>query len=128
MPRAAEQFDDGWGIVEDLKPFRGRSNMSSAPSSDHHLERKPGHRLPDRSITRAYRGCEHGFAAICFARPTHSISATRPGSISSARSMWKVNAVACCRELADNWRALVQTDRHGHQHRPYQPAEHRSTN
>src|SRR5690349_5910304 len=61
-------IDDGWGQVEDLKPFetiehieRARSIITRNESPDIGF---------DRSIN-AYRGCEHG-CSYCFSRPTHA--------------------------------------------------------
>ena len=120
-----EAFDDGWGQVEELKPFetiehieRARSIITRNESPDIGF---------DRSIN-AYRGCEHG-CAYCYARPTHNYLGHSAGLDFERQIHVKVNAVELLRrELADR-RYRPQPIAMGTNTDPYQPAErtHRLT-
>jgi len=118
-------FDDGWGQVEDLKPFetiehieRARSIITRNESPDIGF---------DRSIN-AYRGCEHG-CSYCFARPTHAYLGHSAGLDFERQIYVKVNAVELLRrELADK-KYRPKPIAMGTNTDPYQPAErkHRLT-
>jgi len=120
-----EGFDDGWGNVEDLKPFetiehieRARSIITRNESPDIGF---------DRSIN-AYRGCEHG-CSYCFARPTHAYLGHSAGLEFERDIYVKANAVETLRkELADK-RYRPKPIAMGTNTDPYQPAEreHRLT-
>ena len=114
-----EAFDDGWGQVEDLKPFetiehveRARTIITRNESPDIGF---------DRSIN-AYRGCEHG-CSYCFARPTHAYLGHSAGLDFERDIYVKVNAVELLRrELADK-RYGPKPIAMGTNTDPYQPAE-----
>src|SRR5690349_19712775 len=114
-----EAFDDGWGNVEDLKPFetiehveRARSIITRNESPDIGF---------DRSIN-AYRGCEHG-CSYCFARPTHAYLGHSAGLEFERDIYVKTNAVELLRrELADK-RYKPKPIAMGTNTDPYQPAE-----
>ena len=114
-----EEFDDGWGMVEDLKPFetiehieRARTIITRNESPDIGF---------DRSIN-AYRGCEHG-CSYCFARPTHAYLGHSPGLEFERDIYVKTNAVEQLRrELADK-RYKPKPIAMGTNTDPYQPAE-----
>ncbi|MDC9823656.1 PA0069 family radical SAM protein [Devosia sp. ZB163] len=114
-----EAFDDGWGMVEDLKPFetiehveRARTIITRNESPDIGF---------DRSIN-AYRGCEHG-CSYCFARPTHAYLGHSPGLEFERDIYVKSNAVdQLRRELADK-RYKPKPIAMGTNTDPYQPAE-----
>jgi DNA repair photolyase len=114
-----EAFDDGWGQIEDLKPFetiehveRARSIITRNESPDIGF---------DRSIN-AYRGCEHG-CSYCFARPTHAYLGHSAGLEFERDIYVKVNAVELLRrELADK-RYRPKAIAMGTNTDPYQPAE-----
>lgn len=116
---AREEFDDGWGMVEDLKPFetiehveRARTIITRNESPDIGF---------DRSIN-AYRGCEHG-CSYCFARPTHAYLGHSPGLEFERDIYVKTNAVEQLRrELADK-RYKPRPIAMGTNTDPYQPAE-----
>ena len=120
-----EPVDDGWGQVEDLKPFetiehveRARSIVTRNESPDIGF---------DRSIN-AYRGCEHG-CSYCFARPTHAYLGHSAGLEFERDIYVKVNAPDLLRrELADK-RYKPKPIAMGTNTDPYQPAErkHRLT-
>ncbi|MEQ1900922.1 MAG: PA0069 family radical SAM protein [Devosia sp.] len=114
-----EAIDDGWGQVEELKPFetiehieRARTIITRNESPDIGF---------DRSIN-VYRGCEHG-CSYCFARPTHNYLGHSAG-IDFERDIYvKVNAVELLRrELADK-RYKPKPIAMGTNTDPYQPAE-----
>jgi DNA repair photolyase len=113
------EFDDGWGMVEDLKPFetiehveRARTIITRNESPDIGF---------DRSIN-AYRGCEHG-CSYCFARPTHAYLGHSPGLEFERDIYVKTNAVEQLRrELADK-RYKPKPIAMGTNTDPYQPAE-----
>ena len=114
-----EAFDDGWGQIEDLKPFetiehieRARSIITRNESPDIGF---------DRSIN-AYRGCEHG-CSYCFARPTHAYLGHSAGLDFERQIYVKVNAVELLRrELADK-KYRPKPIAMGTNTDPYQPAE-----
>lgn len=116
---ARVEFDDGWGMVEDLKPFetiehieRARTIITRNESPDIGF---------DRSIN-AYRGCEHG-CSYCFARPTHAYLGHSPGLEFERDIYVKTNAVEQLRrELADK-RYKPKPIAMGTNTDPYQPAE-----
>ncbi|HWA20181.1 MAG TPA: PA0069 family radical SAM protein [Devosia sp.] len=120
-----EAVDDGWGQIEDLKPFetiehieRARTIITRNESPDIGF---------DRSIN-AYRGCEHG-CSYCFARPTHAYLGLSPGLDFERQIYVKVNAVELLRrELADK-RYKPKPIAMGTNTEPYQPLErkHRLT-
>ena len=117
--QSREAVDDGWGQVEDLKPFetiehieRARSIITRNESPDIGF---------DRSIN-AYRGCEHG-CSYCFARPTHAYLGHSAGLEFERDIYVKANAVDLLRrELADK-RYKPKPIAMGTNTDPYQPAE-----
>ncbi len=112
-------FDDGWGQIEDLKPFetvehieRARSIITRNESPDIGF---------DRSIN-AYRGCEHG-CSYWFARPSHAYLGHSAGLDFEQQIYVKVNAVEQLRrELADK-KYKPKPIAMGTNTDPYQPAE-----
>src|SRR3954466_13407221 len=73
--QSREAVDDGWGQIEDLKPFETVEHIERAKSI---ITRNESPDIGfDRSIN-AYRGCEHG-CLYCFARPTHAFLGLSPG-------------------------------------------------
>jgi DNA repair photolyase len=91
--RASEDFDDGWGTLEqqadertlapatEIVEQRVKSILASNDSPDIHF---------DLSIN-PYRGCEHG-CVYCYARPTHSYLNLSPGIDFETKIIAKVNA------------------------------------
>jgi DNA repair photolyase len=114
-----ERFDDGWGEVEELKPFETIEHIERAKSI---ITRNESPDLGfDRSIN-AYRGCEHG-CSYCFARPTHNYLGHSAGLDFERQIYVKVNAVELLRrELADK-RYKPKGIAMGTNTDPYQPAE-----
>ncbi|MEO0884203.1 MAG: PA0069 family radical SAM protein [Pseudomonadota bacterium] len=88
-PETRDQFDDGWGTIEDapdrlettLIPESAKSIITFNRSPDIHF---------DRSIN-PYRGCEHG-CVYCFARPTHSYHGLSAGLDFESKLFFKPNA------------------------------------
>jgi DNA repair photolyase len=120
-----EDFDDGWGQLEDLKPFetiehveRARSIITRNESPDIGF---------DRSIN-AYRGCEHG-CSYCFARPSHNYLGMSAGLDFEQQIYVKVNAVELLRRELSEKRYRPKPIAMGTNTDPYQPAErkHRLT-
>jgi DNA repair photolyase len=118
-PTRREEFDDGWGTDETLKPFkteiiheRPRTIIARNESPDISF---------DRSIN-PYRGCEHG-CVYCFARPTHAYLGLSPGLDFESKLFVKDGAAGLLeRELAaPNYRA--RTIALGSNTDPYQPIE-----
>ncbi len=120
-----ERFDDGWGEVEELKPFETIEHIERAKTI---ITRNESPDIGfDRSIN-AYRGCEHG-CSYCFARPTHNYLGHSAGLDFERQIYVKVNAVELLkRELADR-RYRPKPIAMGTNTDPYQPAErkHRLT-
>ena len=74
-PKIVEAFDDEWGSLEDLPPFKTTVQIERARKI---ITRNQS---PDISFDRSinpYRGCEHG-CSYCFARPTHANMGLSPG-------------------------------------------------
>jgi DNA repair photolyase len=68
-------FDDGWGVLPELPPFRTEVSLERPRSV---ISRNTSPDIPfDRSIN-PYRGCEHG-CIYCFARPSHAYLNMSPG-------------------------------------------------
>jgi len=117
--QSREAIDDGWGQVDELKPFetiehveRARSIITRNESPDIGF---------DRSIN-AYRGCEHG-CSYCFARPTHAYLGHSAGLEFERDIYVKANAIELLRrELADR-RYKPKAIAMGTNTDPYQPAE-----
>jgi DNA repair photolyase len=114
-----EAVDDGWGQVEELKPFETVEHIERAKSI---ITRNESPDIGfDRSIN-AYRGCEHG-CSYCFARPTHAYLGHSAGLDFERQIYVKVNAVELLRrELADK-RYKPKSIAMGTNTDPYQPAE-----
>lgn len=117
--QSREEFDDGWGQVEDLKPFETIEHVERAKSI---ITRNESPDIGfDRSIN-AYRGCEHG-CSYCFARPTHAYLGHSAGLEFERDIYVKANAVDLLRrELADK-RYRPKPIAMGTNTDPYQPAE-----
>ncbi len=117
--QSREEFDDGWGQVEDLKPFETIEHVERAKSI---ITRNESPDIGfDRSIN-AYRGCEHG-CSYCFARPTHAYLGHSAGLEFERDIYVKANAVDLLRrELADR-RYKPKPIAMGTNTDPYQPAE-----
>ena len=120
-----EAFDDGWGNVEELKPFetiehveRARTIITRNESPDIGF---------DRSIN-SYRGCEHG-CSYCFARPTHAYLGHSAGLEFERDIYVKTNAVEMLRRELSDRRYRPKPIAMGTNTDPYQPAErkHRLT-
>ncbi|WP_298352447.1 PA0069 family radical SAM protein [Rhodoblastus sp.] len=112
-------LDDGWGILDDLPPFRTaivhekpRTLIARNDSPDIAFE---------RSIN-PYRGCEHG-CVYCFARPSHAYLGLSPGLDFESRLFVKDGAAeALRRELsAPGYQPKVLAI--GTNTDPYQPIE-----
>lgn len=124
--RAREQYDDGWGTLEQdaseehLPPAtqiieeQARSIISSNQSPDISF---------DYSIN-PYRGCEHG-CIYCFARPTHSYLNLSPGLDFETRIIAKVNAAERLREALASPRYEPRSLVLGTATDAYQPVERR---
>jgi DNA repair photolyase len=96
-PQAREDFDDGWGALEELAAFKTEITFERAKTI---ITRNDS---PDISFDRSinpYRGCEHG-CTYCFARPTHAYMGLSPGLDFESRLFVKEGAAALLeRELA----------------------------
>ena len=117
--QARDEFDDGWGQVEELKPFetiehieRARTIITRNDSPDIGF---------DRSIN-AYRGCEHG-CSYCFARPTHAYLGHSPGLEFERDIYVKTNAVEALRAELSARSYRPKPIAMGTNTDPYQPAE-----
>ncbi len=114
-----EDVDDGWGQVEELKPFETVEHIERAKSI---ITRNESPDLGfDRSIN-AYRGCEHG-CSYCFARPTHSYLGLSAGLDFERQIFVKVNAVDLLRQELAEKRYKPKPIAMGTNTDPYQPAE-----
>lgn len=116
-----EDFDDGWGALEDLPAFatqivheRPRSLITRNDSPDISF---------DRSIN-PYRGCEHG-CVYCFARPTHAFLGLSPGLDFESRLTVKDGAADLLRRELSAPNYQPKTIAIGTNTDPYQPIERR---
>jgi DNA repair photolyase len=114
-------YDDGWGSVDDLPPFRTTVQEEKAKKIITTND------SPDISFDRSinpYRGCEHG-CAYCFARPTHAYMGLSPGLDFETKLFAKPNAAKLLeRELAKPGYE-PRTMAIGTNTDPYQPIEKR---
>src|SRR5579884_1084428 len=92
-----EDFDDGWGALDELPPFKTEVILEKAKTI---ITRNDS---PDISFDRSinpYRGCEHG-CVYCYARPTHAYLGLSPGLDFETKLFMKPNAPELLeRELA----------------------------
>jgi DNA repair photolyase len=114
-----EDFDDGWGALDELPPFKTEVILEKAKNI---ITRNDS---PDISFDRSinpYRGCEHG-CVYCYARPTHAYLGLSPGLDFESKLFAKEGAAVLLeRELAvKNYR--VQSIAMGANTDPYQPIE-----
>jgi DNA repair photolyase len=114
-----EDFDDGWGALDDLPPFKTEVILEKPRNIITRNE------SPDISFDRSinpYRGCEHG-CVYCYARPTHAYLGLSPGLDFESKLFAKEGAAALLEgELAAaNYR--VRTIAMGANTDPYQPIE-----
>ncbi len=116
-----EDFDDGWGALEDLPAFatqiaheRPKNLITRNDSPDIGFE---------RSIN-PYRGCEHG-CVYCFARPTHAYLGLSPGLDFETRLTVKDGAAELLRREFSAPGYQAKTIAIGTNTDPYQPIERR---
>ena len=116
-----EDFDDGWGALEDLPAFatqiaheRPRTLITRNNSPDVGFE---------RSIN-PYRGCEHG-CVYCFARPSHAFLGLSPGLDFETRLTVKDGAADLLRRELSAPGYQPKTIAIGTNTDPYQPIERR---
>ena len=114
-----EAFDDGWGKVEDLKPFetiehieRARSIITRNESPDIGF---------DRSIN-PYRGCEHG-CVYCYARPSHAYIGYSPGLDFETKLLFKPDLPALLEKELRKPGYVAKPVALGANTDPYQPVE-----
>ena len=114
-----EAVDDGWGEVEELKPFETIEHIERAKTI---ITRNESPDIGfDRSIN-AYRGCEHG-CSYCFARPTNAYLGHSAGLDFEQQIYVKVNAVELLRHELSDKRYRPKPIAMGTNTDPYQPAE-----
>jgi len=116
-----EDFDDGWGALEDLPAFsaqiaheRPKTLITRNDSPDVGFE---------RSIN-PYRGCEHG-CVYCFARPTHAYLGLSPGLDFETRLTVKDGAADLLRRELSAPGYQPKAVAIGANTDPYQPIERR---
>ncbi len=96
-PVSRHVFDDGWGSIEELPPFKTEVQVEKPRTI---ITRNSS---PDISFDRSinpYRGCEHG-CVYCFARPTHAYVGLSAGLDFEAKLFAKPDAARLLeREIA----------------------------
>ncbi|WP_048645998.1 PA0069 family radical SAM protein [Nitratireductor soli] len=118
-PVSRHVFDDGWGSIEELPPFKTEVQVERPRTI---ITRNSS---PDISFDRSinpYRGCEHG-CVYCFARPTHAYMGLSAGLDFESKLFAKPDAARLLeRELAkDGYQP--RTIAIGTNTDPYQPIE-----
>ncbi len=84
-----EQFDDGWGSLdEDLPPLRTEVAIDASRSAINYITSPD---LPFDRTLNPYRGCEHG-CIYCYARPSHAYLGLSPGLDFESRLLAKPDA------------------------------------
>ncbi|MDF1606626.1 PA0069 family radical SAM protein [Hoeflea sp. YIM 152468] len=114
-----EAFDDGWGSLEDLAPFKTEVQIEKPRTI---ISRNQS---PDLSFDRSinpYRGCEHG-CVYCFARPTHAYMGLSAGVEFEARLFAKPDAPRLLERELSRPGYKVQPIAIGTNTDPYQPVE-----
>ncbi|MCR4268636.1 PA0069 family radical SAM protein [Nitratireductor sp. ZSWI3] len=118
-PVSRHVFDDGWGSIEDLPPFKTEVQVERPRTI---ITRNTS---PDISFDRSinpYRGCEHG-CVYCFARPTHAYMGLSAGLDFESKLFAKPDAARLLeRELAKPG-YQPKTIAIGTNTDPYQPIE-----
>jgi len=118
-PVQRADFDDGWGSLDELPPFRTEITHETARSV---IARNDSPDIAfDRSIN-PYRGCEHG-CIYCFARPTHAYLGLSPGLDFESRLFVKDDAAAVLRRELSAPRYQPKVLAIGTNTDPYQPIE-----
>ncbi len=118
-PLARVAFDDGWGGLESLPPFKTEI-AHERPKKLITRNESPDIAF-DRSIN-PYRGCEHG-CVYCFARPTHAYLGLSPGLDFESRLTVKDGAADILRRELSAPGYRPQTIAIGTNTDPYQPIE-----
>lgn len=114
-------FDDGWGDLDELPPFRTTVTIEKPKTI---VTRNASPDLGfDRSIN-PYRGCEHG-CAYCFARPTHAYMGLSPGLDFESRLYAKPDAARLLERELGAPGYQVRPIALGTNTDPYQPIERR---
>ena len=114
-----EAFDDGWGTLETLPPFKTHLQEERARTIITRNE------SPDISFDRSinpYRGCEHG-CVYCFARPSHAYIGRSPGLDFETRLTVKPKAAELLERELSRPGYTPRTIAIGTNTDPYQPVE-----
>jgi DNA repair photolyase len=118
-PVSRHVFDDGWGSIEELPPFKTDVQVEKPRTI---ITRNDS---PDISFDRSinpYRGCEHG-CVYCFARPTHSYMGLSPGLDFESKLFAKPDAARLLDKELSKDGYEVRTIAIGTNTDPYQPIE-----
>lgn len=118
-PLTRHMFDDGWGTLEELPPFKTEVQVEKPRAI---ITRNSS---PDISFDRSinpYRGCEHG-CVYCFARPTHSYMGLSPGLDFESKLFAKPDAARLLEKELSRPGYQPRTIAIGTNTDPYQPIE-----
>ena len=118
-PITRHVFDDGWGAIEELPPFKTEVQIEKPRTI---ITRNDS---PDISFDRSinpYRGCEHG-CVYCFARPTHSYMGLSPGLDFESKLFAKPDAARLLEKELGKDGYQPRTIAIGTNTDPYQPIE-----
>ncbi len=118
-PVSRHVFDDGWGTLEQLPPFKTEVQVER-PRTIITRNNSPDISF-DRSIN-PYRGCEHG-CVYCFARPTHSYMGLSPGLDFESKLFVKPDAARLLDKELSKEGYQPRTIAIGTNTDPYQPIE-----
>jgi DNA repair photolyase len=118
-PITRHVLDDGWGVLEELPPFKTEVQVEKPRTIITRNE------SPDISFDRSinpYRGCEHG-CVYCFARPTHSYMGLSPGLDFESKLFAKPDAARLLEKELAREGYKPRTIAIGTNTDPYQPVE-----
>ncbi|MBY8918219.1 PA0069 family radical SAM protein [Nitratireductor rhodophyticola] len=118
-PVSRHVFDDGWGSLEELPPFKTEVQVERPRTI---ITRNAS---PDISFDRSinpYRGCEHG-CVYCFARPTHAYMGLSAGLDFEAKLFAKPDAARLLEREISKPGYQPRTIAIGTNTDPYQPIE-----
>lgn len=114
-----DDFDDGWGSLEQLAAFKTVVHHEVAKSA---IARNDSPDISFEQSINPYRGCEHG-CVYCYARPSHGFLGHSTGLDFETQLYAKTNVAEVLERELSRPRYLPKTIALGTVTDPYQPIE-----